>query len=334
MADRKAIIREKKTSEVVTNSTKATGAQAIASPKTGISPVFSTQNLPRIFFLGGITLLLVFGLAYVFKFSSFGVYTLNWITGGISLVPVTPELNTISLYTSSPIPATLSTQFNKVLQYGYTIGFDVNISNPTPVQNMYRVIFYNGAQSIDPTVPVANGNQQNNVGKAMSFSGASNIDATSLSSIQTALNMTYSNLCLYMAHDTNDFYLTYYVGHFQNNSSGTSEESSNGWNVSTPVIKNVPINTPFRITLVVDGKFIETYLNGELVSVTKTLIRGKSSNLHSYNSSYNYNFYGPPDTMYYVGTKIGNLQYWGQVLPPASVRVFSGGASVKNIFSS
>jgi hypothetical protein len=331
MADRKAVMRERKGSAAPAIST---GTRPSLIPNLSIPSISPRPNFARNIFFGGIAVLLLFGLAYLFKFSSFGVVTMNWITGGISVVPVTPELNTPSQYTSSPIPATLSTNFVSVLQYGYTIGFDVNISNPTPVQNMYRVIFYNGAQSNDPKTPVGDASQKNNVGKAMSFASSSGIDATSLSSIQMGLNATYSNVCMYMAPDTNDLYLTYYVGHFQKDSANSVQESSNGWSTSVAVVKNAPIKTPFRITLAVDGKFIETYLNGQLISVTKTVILGQSSNLHSYNSSYNYNFYGPPDSMYHVGTKIANLQYWGQVLPPASIRLFSSSPSAGKIFSS
>lgn len=301
------------------------------------SPGFTfNMDWLKYFFYIGIVLLFIFGFAYVFKLPSFGALSLNWNTGEVSNVIVTPSLNTPRQYITTPIPATISTNFKSVLQYGYTVGFDVNISNPVPVQNMYRVIFYNGAQTMDAKMPSTDPTQINNVGTALSFikdPKKSGIDATSLPSIQEALNLTSSNLCLYMAPDTNDIYLTYYVGHFADVTGGSRIENLNGWHISKP-IKNVPINSPFRLTLAVDGQFIETYMNGELVLVTKTIIPGNSSNLHSYNSSYNYNFFGPPDSIYYAGTKIANLQYWGEILPPASIRVFSSAPGEASIFSS
>ena len=332
MATRNIVTKDYKDTKTKTDSVIASYVPTMTKSYVNM---WSIDYLKYIFYIG-IVLLFVLGFAYVFKLPSFASLSLNWNTGEITRAIVTPSLNTPRQYTAAPIPATISTNFPSVLQYGYTVGFDINISNPVPVQNMYRVIFYNGAQTRNPTLASSDQSQINNVGTALSFitdQTKSGIDGTSLSSIQAALITTSSNLCLYMAPDTNDIYLTYYVGHFTNTVEGSNKESLDGWYTSKP-IQNVPINTPFRITLAVDGQFIETYMNGELVLVTKTIIPGNSSNLHSYSSSYSYNFYGPPDSIYYAGTKIANIQYWGEILSPASIRVFSSAAGAASIFSS
>jgi hypothetical protein len=289
-------------------------------------------KFPMLVFIIAIVIAGIVGIAYLMRYSTFGFLSIDWKTGAISRGIITPALQPLTQYSEYPIPATTSTTFPSVLQYGYTVGFDVNISNPTPINNMYRVLFYNGAQNADPTVPVGDPSQKNNVGGAISYVGGP--DPTSLSSIQNALNSKFSNLCVYMAQDTNDLYITYYVGHMSKNDSGSSVESLDGWYVSKGSIQNVPINTPFRITLAVDGQFIETYLNGELVMVTKTSIPGNTSNLHAYNSSYNYNFYGPPDSMYLAGIRVANIKYWGSLLPSKSIRVFSTVPSSPTVFSS
>jgi len=297
-------------------------------------------NLPKYVFYGGCVAFVAVILIWVFKVSTFGVFVYDKVTGTVSRVPITPSMQIPPQYTSVPISASDSTSFPDVLQTGYTVGFDVNIADGTPVQNSYRVIFYNGVQTRDMTVDASDDSQLNNTGEALSFiipttsAGSSTalppsgIDSTTLTAIQTALFANSSNICLYMSPDTNDLYITYFVGHFtpgttgSTGAMGSAVESLDGWAISKP-IKNVPIGKPFRITLVVDGQFIETYINGELVLTTKTYISGQTSSLHSYNSSNNYNFYGSPDIIYLKGSRVANIQYWNQILPSKSVRVFS-----------
>jgi len=290
-------------------------------------------DIYKYIFYGSSILLVVMGILSIFRYTTFGVFSIDPTTGIIGNIYNTSGLQITPQYTETPIPSNISTLYQKVLQYEYTVGFDVFIKNATPLQNFYRPIFYNGAQSINPNVAASDPSQKNNTGKALSFYGSGatiaqiNVgDPSSLASIQEALFNNSSNLCLYMDSQTNDIYLTYYVGHFsrgEGSASGSKPvESLAGWGVSKP-ITNVPIGTPFRITLVVDSQFIETYINGEMVLITKTFIEGQTSALHSYSSSNNYNFYGPVDQVFLNGTYIANISYWGQILPSKSVRAFS-----------
>jgi hypothetical protein len=335
---------------------------------------FST-NFPvsKYVYYGSIFMFIVIALIAIFRVHIFGIFTIDYSTGTFARIPVSPATQLPAQFLKSPIPATISTTFPSVLQTGYTVGFDVYIADGTPVQNNYRIIFYNGAQTADPTVDSTDPSQLNNVGSALSFvvpvsfsksgsgdsSGSSEpseelseepsdsiegfkntptVDPTSIVSIQSALFANSTNICMYMAPDTNDLYLTYFVGHITPGKMGSSGlitsdvETLDGWNISRP-IKNAPIGKPFRVSLVVDSQFIETYINGELVLTTKTYIPGQTSSLHSYSSSTNYNFYGPPDVMYLKGINVANIKYWNTILPSKAVRVFSSAPVATSIFT-
>jgi hypothetical protein len=325
-------------------------------------------HVSKYVYYGSIFMFIVIALIAIFRVHIFGIFTIDYSTGTFTRVPVTPATQLPAQYLKRPIPATISTTFPSVLQTGYTVGFDVYIADGTPVQNNYRVIFYNGAQTADPTVDSTDPSQENNIGSALSFvvpvsfsksgsgdsSGSSGpsdnseaiepfqnaptVDPTSIVSIQSALFANSTNVCMYMAPDTNDLYLTYFVGHITPGKMESSGEMSSdvetldGWNISRP-IKNAPIGKPFRVSLVVDSQFIETYINGELVLTTKTYIPGQTSSLHSYSSSTNYNFYGPPDVMYLKGINVANIKYWNTILPSKAVRVFSSSPVATSIFT-
>jgi hypothetical protein len=115
-----------------------------------------------------------------------------------------------------------------------------------------------------------------------------------------------------------------------------SADTANGWvrttgkgSTKTITVENVPLNTPFRVTLAVDPNFIEIYMNGDLVVTAKT---PDASELYVYPSdgASSINFMGPPDFSPYC--KVGNISYWNQVLPAKSIRLYSSNPANKKIF--
>ena len=115
-----------------------------------------------------------------------------------------------------------------------------------------------------------------------------------------------------------------------------SGDITNGWVTTTDktgtktiTVQNVPLNTPFRVTLVVDPNFIEIYMNGDLAVTAKT---PDGSELYVYPSdgASAINFMGPPDFSPYCN--VGNITYWNQVLPAKSIRLFSSKPADKKIF--
>ena len=106
-----------------------------------------------------------------------------------------------------------------------------------------------------------------------------------------------------------------------------SGSSGNGWISKLNIIKNLPLQTPFRITLAVDPNFIEIYKNGDLI---KTLKTPSVSELYTYPSS-TMAFMGPPD--FSPDCNIANITYWNQVLPARSIRLFSSVPVDKKVFN-
>lgn len=95
-------------------------------------------------------------------------------------------------------------------------------------------------------------------------------------------------------------------------------------------IQNVPLQKPFRITLAVDSNFIEVYMNGDLVLTAKTPAGSELYTFPTDNAS-QINFTGPP--MFSSNCKVGNVTYWGQVLPAKSIRYFSTKPAAATVFT-
>jgi len=95
-------------------------------------------------------------------------------------------------------------------------------------------------------------------------------------------------------------------------------------------IDNVPLQTPFRITLAIDPNFIEMYMNGNLVKTAKIPAKTELY-VYSVEESSKINFMGPPDFSNFC--KVGNIKYWDKVLPAKSIRVFSSTPADKKVFT-
>ncbi len=81
------------------------------------------------------------------------------------------------------------------------------------------------------------------------------------------------------------------------------------------VIKNAPLGTPFRVVLVIQPKYVEAYLDGQLV---ETVLTPNGADLVDIDPAYN--VWGPPAATG-VSAKLAYLTYWPYVLTPKSVRV-------------
>ena len=315
-------------------------------------------------FYGTTFILVVILILLTLHYTTFGIFSLDPTTGAIITTPLTIS-GTGGSYATSTIPPYVSTTFDNIKQLNYTVSFDVFISSSLNTGNAYRVLFYNGKRIREPSKPRCGTNPPDgkcdpNLGGYLTTDPADptkpemiNVTSSSLSSIQEGLFSNNSNICMYMDPSTNDVYLTYYTagGVSPASLSGSSSTrncgsdstavlndqgiyicesiSGNGWQTSAP-IQNVPLQKPFRVTLAIDPNFIETYINGNLVLTTKTKIRSELYTYPSDNKS-GMNFCGPP--MFSPGCKVGNIQYWNQVLPAKSIRLFSSTPAAAKIFT-
>jgi hypothetical protein len=76
-------------------------------------------------------------------------------------------------------------------------------------------------------------------------------------------------------------------------------------------IQNIPIGTPFRITLAITCQYVEIYINGELNETV--VLPDRLTDTTS-------NFYGPTDNSNPVA-KVSNISYWGQILSSRVIRI-------------
>jgi len=109
-----------------------------------------------------------------------------------------------------------------------------------------------------------------------------------------------SNVILYLDPLVNDIYL--YVK--------TATDSA-----TKLVVRNAPIGSPFRITLVIQPKYVEVYRDGLLM---ETVLTPSGADLMDIAPTYN--VWGPPAT---TGTsaRLAYLTYWPYVLTPKLVRI-------------
>ena len=80
-------------------------------------------------------------------------------------------------------------------------------------------------------------------------------------------------------------------------------------------IKNVPLKTPFRITMMLSDVLLEIYIDGDLQR-SVPLIGGTPITTGS-----NINFYGPP-TIVGRSVLISNVSYWNTILTSKSIRTY------------
>jgi hypothetical protein len=286
----------------------------------------TTDNQPwgvmKYIFYAALAILAIFLLSLLLKSLGMTTFTLNTSSGAIVTLPGATGTPTTA-YITSAIPPYLSTRFANVVQTGYTVSFDAYMGSSQNT-GAIRVLFSNGSTIREPSKPMCTAPNEpigcdSNTGKYLTSAPTSDsglsVTPTSISSIQEQLFANNSNICLYIDPDVNDMYLMYYTG--QSVSSEGSSPAPTGLWTKSAAIKNVPMMKPFRVTLVVDPSFIETYINGELILVSKT---PGTSQLYTYPSA-NINFMGAPEFSTYCRT--GNFQYWGQVLPAKSIRLFS-----------
>lgn len=326
----------------------------------------ATGGIMKYVFYAATFIFVVILILLSLHYTTFGIFSLDPTSGAIITTPLAISAKNSS-YTTSTIPPYVSTTFDKVKQLNYTVSFDVFISSSLNTGNAYRVLFYNGKRIREPSKPRCGTNAPDgicdpNLGGYLTTDPADptkpemvNVTSSSLSSIQAGLFSNNSNICMYMDPSTNDVYLTYYtaggvsqvsLSESAANSTTTCGSDSiavksdsgayicetisgNDWQTSA-AIQNVPLQKPFRVTLAIDPNFIETYINGNLVLTTKTKIRSELYTYPSDNRS-GMNFCGPP--MFSPGCKVGNIQYWDQVLPAKSIRLFSSTPAEEKIFT-
>jgi hypothetical protein len=92
----------------------------------------------------------------------------------------------------------------------------------------------------------------------------------------------------------------------------TSEPRSS---ITSTGIQNVPIKTPFRVTIVLTDVLLEVYLNGLLQQSVPLNLPPTMSDQYSL-------FYGPP-ALSRQSVSVSNISYWNTVLTSRAIRVYA-----------
>jgi hypothetical protein len=237
------------------------------------------------------TVLLVFvSFAFLLILQSLGfkVYSFLPEDGGVITVPGPTNRQNIMKY-SIWKPDSKELLANLV-KSNYTISVDVFITNKIADNSIPRVILY---RAINPVTLDTN-----------------DISIPSLLSSK----MSGSNFVLYLDPNKNDLMADVYLNGAASNK------------VSIPPIENVPIQRPFRITMMLSDNLLEIYINGELQKslpfYTGNVPRDVSTN---------FKFHGPP---YFVGNSIlvSNVSYWPTILSSKAIRIYGKEPFNNNVF--
>jgi hypothetical protein len=249
--------------------------------------------------------LLSFVIIIVLQYLGFKTLSLLPDDGGLITLPLIPTNRQIS-YPKNFIAADASANFLYLVPSNYTISFDVYVGSDFINQSVPRVILY---RALEPVVLTASD--------------------TTISGI--ARKMQQTNFILYLDPHTNDLNAVVYVAatsieSFTNSASGSASGRPSGrpsgsattvvsTAVTMPSIQNIPIRTPFRITMMLSDVLLEVYINGDLRK-SVPLIGGSPLQVPS-----NANFYGPP-TIVGSSVLVSNLSYWNTSLTSKSIRTY------------
>jgi len=203
-----------------------------------------------------------------------GVPIFSFVAGDKGIISIPVPTTTQTAFANSPIPSDTSCDFIGILSTGYSISFDVFLQGDFITTKVPRVLLY---RAMAPVVLAS---------------------TDSMDSLQ--MRFGGSNILVYMDPLTNDLYVA-------------ALKTDSTYAITEP-IKNVPLRSPFRITLVVSDNFLEVYMNGEL----KQMLPFNGEIVSSPSAA---KFFGPPPIVN-QSIKVGNIQAYNSILSSKLVRMF------------
>ena len=286
-----------------------------SSEKGGIIP-----TMLKVSFYLSIISLVGFILLVAMQFMGFPVF--SFIPGNIGAIQVTVPTNRQVQFKTTAVSVDASANFVNLLPFKYTISFDTVIASDFITQSVPRILLYRSHESI----------------QFMSSDTLDTIDN----------KLVYSNLLVYLDPMKNDLYVRVYTGPIigsptTTDISGTPgtpgttgrpgtvvlgpagsscvANSSEGFQLSSrqsitsTAIQNVPLKTPFRITLMLTDVLLEIYLNGSLQQSVPLQYPPTTIDTSS-------QFYGPP-ALSRQSALVSNISYWNTVLTSRAIRVYA-----------
>lgn len=262
-------------------------------------------------FAGSIIALIIFIILLIYHYSVKPI--LPFLPANqSSLYESLPTYQSQTLYGANPAPADTALNFTSITDFKFeefTISFDVFLNGGYKSTSVPRVLLY---FSDAPVVIPSNENFKEY--KVNSVDIPSILDETQ-TDILTKFNRT--NFIVYMDPVKNDLK----VGIITTMGTPPSRVLE-----LLPTINNVPINEPFQITIIKTDKFIEVYKNKLLITTYK--IRNSKFIINTTSKLYSpISFIG--DTI-----KIGNIQYFNNIITSSQVRSLTLPIKDKKFFTS
>lgn len=214
-----------------------------------------------------------------------GVPIFSFVAGDPGFISLPAPTTEQSAFLTAPMTSDVGCDFSAVMSTGYTISFDTYIIGDFITTTVPRVILYRSPYPIS-------------------------LQSTDTMETMSSL-FSNSNIIVYADPLTNDLYVA-------------ALKSDSTYVVSDP-IKNVPLRTPFKITLVVSNNFLEAYLNGQLKVVLA--FNGEIILTDPKNK-----FFGPPPIVN-QSIQIGNIHLWNSELSSKIVRTFGTSSNTSKIFA-
>jgi hypothetical protein len=249
-----------------------------ASSFTMPTPVAATGWILAALFYTSATIFLIFLLLVFVHFTVRPIFKFTATDPGIIQISGGP---TQLSWMTAPAPPDTAADVTKPLSCDYSISMDVLVSSTYSSMVAPRILLYRGATP----VPLS-----------------STTTASQLMSL-----LPTSNLLIYVDNLKNDLHVVAFTAV---NGQTTME--------AAPMITNIPLQTPFRLSVVYTPQFMEVYLDGKMVS-TRVF---KGIPVQSTDP-----FMSPPKVLGSL-VKIARFNYWPTPVMAADLRAVGGAAPV------
>jgi len=237
------------------------------------------------------------------------------------------KYDSVSLYANTPANSDEKMDFTPTIKSistdKFTLSFDCFLNGTYLSTNVPRVLFYFGGNKIDN---ISNSNFKE-------YKGDSEEETPMILNSTTSdlLNkITGSNFVIYVDPVKNDMKIGVYtvdtsstkvdvISTKRRKAGGYGDSRPSGTNLEiASIIKNIPINKVFKVTMVLTRDFVEVYMNKKLVDTYKIgSLLGKNVSLNSVGA--NYGIYTP---IGFIGNtvKIGKVQFYNGALTSVQIR--------------
>ncbi len=190
------------------------------------------------------------------------------------LINVAPQGDGELVWKNSLADADQEAKFKNPLSCNYTISMDLFVKNQLAMSSTPRVLLYRANEKVD---------------------FETDKQPSDLFSLYSD-----TNLLVYLDSAKNDLNI---VAVTLNSELALQPEG-------IPAIPNIPLETPFRITITFQPSIMEVYMNGDL-QATRVFVGRPNETVGS--------FFGPSEFVR-KSARIGNLQYWPRILAPSEIK--------------